>query len=720
MSVSTQLAYTIRQIVSMVDKGELVKPRIQRKTIWSVEKSAKYIEHLLKFECSPQQLLINKTTVNGRDVLQLVDGGNRVAAMFCFYKKPFSLFDSKFQEMLDNLPIICNRLRKKYYHVYKLFTHPRNEMDIQVYTSRSNYMDVLDDYIYNMSNTSKTSVITPEIQNKIDYLEVVQRQIEDILKTLTPDEKHALDMLINNTILRALKTEKEGNQYENIQININQYNGLGQTDMVQLFNDVNIPATVLSPMDSLNAILCNNNVSRPKLVEILKLVYDKAQTNIDINLFVNLVNHHYGKKIGKNKGYKGIKEDVAYDDSDNVYAQIEWQIAEIDHSKFEDMSIFEVLIGITKHFSTRFDSNNNAHTNDTYNFIKMETDITDAMAKIPFTFRIYDHVYNSGRNYKNKNMKEFETVFCDNVGEYFYKLINIMDFINESIIPFHAAGPSKIKNAINLTYQQVTLLCVYLWNKELIPELGRYVAKVILYDYLLDQSRRGYAKTAFWANESYDSFVWSDILHAVKKNEDIIDASINHEYFEISAHNEESDQNKTTTIDDDVLNDQLYKLLCVINDNIDVYCNGENGKERTLVQNNILTTILNIYTYSALPLNIISSPRTELDYDCIIPSKSTHDVDVVINRLGNIALINNKLIDKSRRVSLHRCRTYKVIGNTDRTTLAKYFEYPTEKDINRIMSASAVNTDVYNEFCASREEKIINDVAKYLELMPSK
>lgn len=694
MPISTQLSKPIKQIVKMVDDGYLIKPRLQRKAIWDKEKARNYIKHLLMFECSPQQILINHTRSDGKDVLQLVDGGNRVGTLICFYKQPFVLFDDEFQSMINNLPIVSNTLRESYRQVYALFSDSGNNMDVNTCLMRNNYLDTLEDHIYNVSQqVQQDNEKLPYLQ----YLRNTQKQIIDILNTMSKDETRMLDNIMNNNILRNLKTI-EGNLFENIQININQYEGLDQAAMVRLFNDVNIPATPLSTMDSLNAVLSSplHHVKRNYIKNMILMTSKKSKTNVPIDKFIDFVNSYYDKK-------EKVKPKV--NDNDNkydyhIYSNIGWQIAKISDD-FTEMSVFEILMGITNYFV--------AVQND-YSFIKMEADMTNGTNKVPFTFTVYDYIYNDGNNYKNDDVIQFTTSFANNISEYFSRLITVMDFIHESLKPFHDAGPSRLtSNNIPLSHSQVTLLCSYLWNKELTADIGRYVGKMVLFSYLLDQSRKGYAKEVFWHTESYDNYIEYDVLSLLKKNKKaMIMASISSAYLQVF-----DNQGNTTMIDTTYINTKLSDLLKLLAKHMPCYCSGENGKERSLIQNKLLTTILNIYTYNQVSSSLLG--HADLDYDYIIPKNSNYDdTEVIIGRLGNVALVNRKLVDKSRRVSLYKCRTFKTVGTSDRSTLAKYFEYPKEQEINKIMPGSNVNTQLYNEFCADREDRIINKVIEWL------
>lgn len=222
----------VKDLISKIKKGDIVKPKYQRKKKWDFKPKKEsnpdvksYIQFLFQTKNSVHAIAFGHTVKNDKIVYTNIDGNNRINAISKFVENPFEIFP----EYLDDLK-------------EKLIGIKKEEIDqelidqiitIFIKVSYKNILDLVDvDDLFIALKEEK--FYKNHIENNCES--AIQKFIKNIRKKFKPN-----DVNFNNDIL----------------INVNLFNNYNTDELCKIFEDINKFNSRLTEFEMLASRLYN-------------------------------------------------------------------------------------------------------------------------------------------------------------------------------------------------------------------------------------------------------------------------------------------------------------------------------------------------------------------------------------------------------------------------------------------------------------------------------
>ena len=208
--------WLIRTLMNKITTGDITKPKYQRKKKWDVLRRNKqndtcpneqdYINFLFKTHNSVHAITFGE---NRSNLLENIDGNNRINAICHFMKTPFELFSDYLKELFD---------------IIESLKVPTDiEVEVKEYFKSMSYTDIMDMKIYKFC-------LTPTF---ISYFKCKQTEIFDCIEQI-------------QTSLKLNSTDRFDTH---VKINVNLFQGYTTEELAQVFEDINKYNTKLTEIE---------------------------------------------------------------------------------------------------------------------------------------------------------------------------------------------------------------------------------------------------------------------------------------------------------------------------------------------------------------------------------------------------------------------------------------------------------------------------------------
>lgn len=235
--------WTVKQLLSKLDKEKLKKPKSQRKKKWTIHpKNDKtpnifaYIKFLYDNRNSVQSITFGEVRNSYGINYSNIDGNNRINAIKYFMDKPFEVFTHYLDNLFEIFDNINNNtedntedMNKNIYEIKKIFKSLSYKDFIEIKTPAKFFRDI--------SRNDLWFKIMENRNNENDTEQKIEEEIEIIQKKLKINEDESFDsnVKINITIFEGYTIE----ELSKMQEDINKYdNTLTYTEILacRLFN----------------------------------------------------------------------------------------------------------------------------------------------------------------------------------------------------------------------------------------------------------------------------------------------------------------------------------------------------------------------------------------------------------------------------------------------------------------------------------------------------
>ena len=370
----------IKNLISKINNNEIYKPKYQRKRKWNtlpkkenIPNEKKYIEFL--FETHNSVHAITFGINDGK--YSNIDGNNRINSIVHFLNKPFELFS---EYLIDINSFIDNN-----------FENIDDINDIKDIFTSINYSDLMT-FKYNkyFENIGKL-----ELYN--NCLKIKRDEFEPYIEALQ----------------KNLKINGEDRFDNNVQINVNLFEGYNTEELCKIFEDINKYNSKLTEMELLACSLynitnftINDNIVKVSIQDSLKEYYLKKADS------ENLICHEYNSDEKMN----------AYDFMVGYQNYANNQCKLIEESNNDGLSLFfKIYKTLYKGFDETFTTEN---INDFIGKINKSIEILQNILNNIFI----DNLVGGGKIFEACN-KKINTLRKNNL---YLIIISIIGFINEN------------------------------------------------------------------------------------------------------------------------------------------------------------------------------------------------------------------------------------------------------------------------------------------------
>ena len=256
----------VKDLISKIDKGEIVKPKFQRKRKWDLllkkettPNEQSYIQFLFEVKNSVHPVTFGQNMNSHKITYTNIDGNNRLNAIKHFMDKPFEIFLEYLQELFNYISNRMNDIEKK------------DKEFLKKMFSTISYNDIIDMKVNKYFNTiNMLEFYTANLKSHRDEFDEIIETIQTKLKINGTDR---FDYIVS--------------------INVNLFEGYNTDELCNIFEEINKFNTKLSEIELLACRLynitdfkINNSIIRQAIINEIIEIYKEKSENEALSCYI--------------------------------------------------------------------------------------------------------------------------------------------------------------------------------------------------------------------------------------------------------------------------------------------------------------------------------------------------------------------------------------------------------------------------------------------------